>query len=153
MPYLVVDDLKIAQSLSIARFLARRFNLAGKDELEQLKADVVIDTLGDLRNAFYQKVFFAKDDQKEEAIAKFLEDAKSHLGNIEKLVGQYGSNGYAVGSSLTWADLELYEVSLILLGLNSTVLDGHSGILGVRKNVESHGILGNYIKNRPVTPI
>ena len=149
---MVVDDLKIPQSVSIARFLARRFNLAGRDELEQVKADVIVDTLSDLRNAFYQKVFMVKDDQKAEATTKFLEDAKLHLGRVEKLISQYGSNGHAVGNALTWADLELFEVTTILLGLYPTVLEGHSGILGVRKTVEGHATVGAYIKNRPVTP-
>ncbi len=144
--------MKIPQSVSIARFLARRFNLAGRDELEQVKADVIVDTLSDLRNAFYQKVFMVKDDQKAEATTKFLDDAKLHLGRVEKLIGQYGSNDHAVGNALTWADLELFEVTTILLGLYPTVLEGHSGILGVRKTVEGHSTVGAYIKNRPVTP-
>ncbi len=153
MPYLVVDDLKIPQSLSIARFLARRFNLAGRDELEQVKADVIVNTLGDLRNAFYDRVFFLDEGvQKEEAKTKFLDDAKLHLGRVEKLIGQYGSNGHSVGNTLTWADLETFEVITDLLMLYPTLLDGYSGILGVRKSVESHEKLSAYIKNRLVTP-
>jgi glutathione S-transferase len=153
LPYLVVDDLKIPQSVSIARFLARRFNLAGRDEIEQVKTDVAVDTLGDLRNALYNSVFFIEDaDEKEKARIKFLENAKNHLERVEKLVSQYGSNGHAVGSALTWADLELFEVTTDILSLYPTILEGLSGILGVRKCIESHEILGKYIKNRPITP-
>jgi len=33
----------LAQSNTIARFLARRFNLAGKTDIEQAKAEMIID--------------------------------------------------------------------------------------------------------------
>ena len=31
--------------------------------------------------------------------------------NIEKLITMYGSNGYSVGDSLTWADLLIFEIA------------------------------------------
>ena len=34
MPVLEVDGVKLPQSAAIARFLAKRFNLAGKDDFE-----------------------------------------------------------------------------------------------------------------------
>ena len=33
--------------------------------------------------------------------------------NLEKLIGWYGSNGHAVGSELTWADIAIYRVTVI----------------------------------------
>ncbi|CAF4173550.1 unnamed protein product, partial [Adineta steineri] len=47
MPVLEVDGVKLPQSMSIARFLAKQFNLAGKDNLEQAKVDTVVDTMID----------------------------------------------------------------------------------------------------------
>ncbi len=135
----------------MARFVASRFGLAGKDELEQVKANVVIDTLQDLKNAYYQKVFMAKDDAKEEAKTKFLEEANTHLGRIEKLIGLYGSNGFSVGSALTWADLEVLEVTNTILPLNANILDGFANILAVRKSVEANANVSAYLKTRPAT--
>jgi glutathione S-transferase len=48
IPVLEVDGTTISQSTSIARFLAKEFNLAGKDHLEQAQADMVVDTCNDL---------------------------------------------------------------------------------------------------------
>lgn len=45
LPVLEVDGKVIAQSNAIARFLARRFNLAGKDEYEQALVDGLADYL------------------------------------------------------------------------------------------------------------
>lgn len=36
MPFLEVDGVKLPQSIAIARFVAREFNLAGKNNLEQV---------------------------------------------------------------------------------------------------------------------
>ncbi|CAF1635447.1 unnamed protein product, partial [Didymodactylos carnosus] len=48
VPVLEVDGIKIPQSISIARFVAKQFNLAGRDNLEQAKVDSVVDTIVDL---------------------------------------------------------------------------------------------------------
>jgi glutathione S-transferase len=37
LPYLNVDDVKLPQSISIARFAARETNLAGRTSLEQVR--------------------------------------------------------------------------------------------------------------------
>ena len=148
---MVLDDLKIPQSISIARFLARRFKLDGKDELEQLKTDVLVDTLSDLRNSFVQKVFLVKDEDKAEAKLKFVDDMNTHLGRIEKLVKEYGSNGYSVGSSLTWSDFELYEVTERMQSYYPNVLENSKSIINLRNSLENHPIIGVYLKNRPVT--
>lgn len=62
VPYLEInDDLKLPQSLSIARYLAREYNLVGKNNLEAAKADAIVDTCIDLMTAFYNKVFLVSD--------------------------------------------------------------------------------------------
>ena len=48
IPVLEVDGEMIGQSTSIARFLAKEFQLAGKDNLEQAQADMVVDACNDL---------------------------------------------------------------------------------------------------------
>lgn len=56
VPYLEIDNTKLPQSLSIARYLAREYNLVGKNNLEAAKADAIVDTCIDLMTAFYYKV-------------------------------------------------------------------------------------------------
>lgn len=47
VPVLEVDGKTIAQSMSIARFLARRYKLAGKNELEEAEADMIVGFMED----------------------------------------------------------------------------------------------------------
>lgn len=42
-----------SQSHTIARFLARRHNLAGSDEWQAAKIDAFVDLIGDLLNGMY----------------------------------------------------------------------------------------------------
>ncbi len=63
MPFLLVDDVKLPQSLSIARYVAREVGLAGKTNLEQAQADAVVDTIMELVNAYYANVFKVPDPE------------------------------------------------------------------------------------------
>jgi glutathione S-transferase len=150
LPYLTVDGVNIPQSISMARYVARRHNLAGQDELSQTQADVVVDTLNDLQTAYYTKVYMVKTD---EALQKFLaEDALTHLGRVEKIVALYGTQGFAVGSSLTWADLSVWDITSILVGIKSDILAAYPRISAIRQTVESHERIAQYLKSRPETP-
>ena len=47
LPVLEVDGKTITQSMTIARFLARKYNLAGKDALEEAETDMMVDFISD----------------------------------------------------------------------------------------------------------
>lgn len=49
LPVLEIDGQMVAQSNAVARYLARQNGLSGKDEWESLQCDVLVDTLGDLK--------------------------------------------------------------------------------------------------------
>ena len=50
LPVLEVDGELLTQSHTIARYLARTFKIAGRDDLEAAKADAYIDLMYDLLN-------------------------------------------------------------------------------------------------------
>ena len=117
-----------------------------------MKTDVVVDTLEDLRNFLYKNIFFIENEQeKTEAKNKQLEQVKIHLNRVEKVVSLYGLNGFSVGTALTWADLQLYEVTTDVVLLYEKLLDDLVAIKSVRKTVENHEKVGPYLKSRPIT--
>lgn len=61
LPYLEVDGVKLPQSISIARFVAREVKLNGNDSLQQAKADAVVDTVADLANVYFSKGLYKAD--------------------------------------------------------------------------------------------
>ena len=72
--------------------------------------------------------------------------------NIEKLIGLYGSNGYSVGQSLTWADLLIFEIASTLFAKHPDMQTKFPHIAGVQKTVSENNHVTEYVKNRPVTP-
>ena len=151
LPYLTVDGVKIPQSMTIARFLANKLNLAGKDDLEKAKADAIVDTVTDFMTAF-SKVYQLPAAEKAEGTKKFMaDDAPKYIGNLEKLIKTYGSNGFSVGNSLTWADLLVFDITSNMQSMDPKALEKSPCILAVRKSVESNAKIAAYLKARPVT--
>ncbi|CAF0964157.1 unnamed protein product [Rotaria sordida] len=153
MPVLEVDGTKLPQSLTIARFLAKQFQLAGKDNLEQAKVDAVADTLSDLVSK-YGPVRFEQDaTKKEELTKKFLaEELPKHLQNLETLGKLYGNGGpFFVGNRLTWVDLYFYDMAANILQVDANCLDSRPWLKQNRAEVEKQPKIAEYLKNRPKT--
>ena len=97
-----------------------------------------------------KKVYLVKGaEEKEEARVKFLEEAKTHAERVEKLIKIYGSNGFSVGSALTWADLAVHAVGDFFNFVDKDFLNNYPGIVGVRKSVEANEEVALWLKNRP----
>nr|QVK45617.1 glutathione S transferase [Brachionus paranguensis] len=154
LPYLKVGPVELPQSLAIARFVARETGLAGKTSLEQAQADAVVETIMEPVNYFYSNIFRIQDaDEKAEAFRTFLkEQGTKGAQNVEKLVGMYGSNGYSVGDSLTWADLAIFDVIFSLLSKHPEFSEKFPVLNAVYENVKANPDVAEYVKNRPETP-
>jgi len=112
-PVLEFDGHMMCQSITIARFLANRFGLAGKSDLEKAWADMVVDCVMDLINGHLVDTLQEKNEEKKEEMKKklFEEQVPASFGNLEKLLKQNnGGDGYFVGDSLTWADLAVMDI-------------------------------------------
>jgi glutathione S-transferase len=153
MPVLEFDGVKLPQSRTIARFLAKQFHLAGKDNFEQAKVDAVADTINDLIHAYAP--FRAEQDEakQQELTKKFLaEELPKHFKNLELLGKLYGDGGpYFVGNHLTWADLFFYDLGQTILGLDENALNNSQWLKQNRAEVEKQPRIAEYLKNRPKT--
>ena len=47
LPQLEIDGKTLYQSMAITRFLARKYNLAGKTNFEEAEADMIVDLIND----------------------------------------------------------------------------------------------------------
>ena len=120
---LEVDGKMLAQSRAIARYLAKKCDLAGKDEWEQAQVDMYVDCVDDIvhgtKSTNFQRAFgglippnppgmrsvhLEKDAEKrKEEFTKWIaERVNPHLSIIEKHVQENGS-GYLVGSEVSYS--------------------------------------------------
>ena len=154
MPVLEVDGVKIPQSATIVRFLAKQFDLAGRDNLEQAKVDAVGDTINDLVTPFIPSRLEQDPVRKEELTKKyFAEDLPKHLKNLEILAELYSDGGpFFVGNRLTWVDLLFYDLFESLLAHDGNCLNDHPWLKQNRVTVEQQPKIAEYLKTRPKTP-
>jgi len=113
LPVLEVDGVKLGQSNSCARYLARKFNLAGKTELEQAKVDMIVDCFEDTGKPL-MNIFLEKDETKKAELKKKYGDEQlpPFLTLLEKLLtANHGGDKFFVGGELTWADIQFLTLS------------------------------------------
>lgn len=58
MPVLEVDGHRVHQSISMARYVAKRVGLAGANDWENLIIDTAVDTVNDFRLSKYLSLYF-----------------------------------------------------------------------------------------------
>jgi glutathione S-transferase len=153
VPVLEFNGAKLPQSKTIARFLAKQFQLAGKDNFEQAKVDAVVDTIYDLVAALLPSRIEKDEVKKQELTKKFMdEDLPKHLKNLETLGKLYGDGGpYFVGKQLTWADLLFYDFGQTFLEMDGNCLNNYAWLQKNRAEVEKQPKIAEYLKNRPKT--
>jgi glutathione S-transferase len=140
--------------MAIARFLAKEFGLAGRDNFEQAKVDAVVDTILDGALQFIP-ARFETDEAKRKAMFNdyFTNVVPKVLQDLETLAKLYGDGGpYFVGGQLTWADLFVLDIFQTLLGLNENILNGHPWLQENREKISNHPNLIEHFKTRTYSP-
>jgi glutathione S-transferase len=103
------DGFRVAQSLAVARYLAREHRLAGTTSREQALVDQALGGFDDFRAELRKVVTAAPADRaaaREELTTKI---APRWLGYYEKLLrANRGGAGFLVGDAVTVADLALW---------------------------------------------
>ncbi|CAF2915714.1 unnamed protein product [Rotaria sp. Silwood2] len=154
MPVLEFDGVKLPQSLSIARFLAKQFDLGGKDNLEQAKVDAVVDTMVDGVAKFGQIRREVDEAKRQADMEKFIVDElPKHMQNLEVLAKAYNNDGpFFVGNHLTWCDLFVYDMLENVLHVDGSALNRYSWLQRNRQEVEQQPKIAAYLKSRSQTP-
>lgn len=73
------------------------------------------------------------------------------MANFEKIVTLYGSAGHAVGDSLTWVDLIIYDISIMILDKMPDFNKNWPRVAAIIANVAANERIKEYVAKRPVT--
>lgn len=155
-PFLdVVDEngktFQLAQSLTIARYLAKKFDLAGKTSEEQAEAEMYADQVLDLLNEMV-KIHFEKDEARKTEISNkfFGETLLNTLKVLDSKIVKNGS-GHLVPSGLTWADLFLSDFLGWLHDKKDALLAAVPAVKALDQKILSHPKISEWIAKRPQT--
>uniref|UniRef100_A0A914WWX8 glutathione transferase n=1 Tax=Plectus sambesii TaxID=2011161 RepID=A0A914WWX8_9BILA len=114
VPVLYVDGKCLAQSVTIAKFLAGRFNLTGADDWERAMCNSLVYGIQDVGELFTQhNYFWIKFDGDDAKAAEIYKNIRANniipmLDRYEKFLKDNGGQWF-VGNSITWADLWIAE--------------------------------------------
>ena len=148
------NNQKFPQSIAIARYMAKQFKLNGKDDFESMKCNIIVDTMQEMNEIYYQVWFHIDDEkQKQEEQTKFKNEVlPEKLKGLEKLIMIYGNGTWAVGDDVTWADLLVYDSVQNFLKMDKQLLDKCRTLQKHYEAVEKLPNIVEYLINRKETP-
>ena len=153
MPVLELNGTKYPQSVALARYVARQVKIAGKDDLEAMKCDIIVDSMQDIINEYYRIWFHTEDEKVKEAEQNTFKTKTipDKMGGLEKLMNMYGNGVWTVGDHATWADLVVHDVVETVLTVDDQVLNKYHKVKKNREAVEKLPNIAHYLANRKKT--
>uniref|UniRef100_UPI001438F0E8 hematopoietic prostaglandin D synthase-like n=1 Tax=Bombus vancouverensis nearcticus TaxID=2705178 RepID=UPI001438F0E8 len=89
LPVLEIDGKPVAQSNAVARYLARKYDLMGKDEWDAMICDELVDTLGDLKQAIcYYRMEENPEKKKARKNQLLNETIPFYLTKFDQIIGE-----------------------------------------------------------------
>jgi len=143
LPVLDVDGVRIAQSVSIARFCGQVSGLYPKDNLvDQARVDELLDTCTQLTHILGSSMSIKDADEKLRARQKLgTKVLPKWLGYLENRLNQNHTSDYFVGDQLSVADLAIWRIlgwltGGILDGIPTDLLDAHPQLSAHYKRID-----------------
>ncbi|CAF0917974.1 unnamed protein product [Brachionus calyciflorus] len=157
VPYLeMVEDngkvFKLGQTLSIARYLSRKFKLTGTDLEEQALVESYGDLIYDLQNEIVRPRFEQDETKKSQMLKKlFDETIPKYFQVLENLISN-NSCGYLASCGLTWPDLFLFTViDNWLAEKKDSLLANYPHIKTLEEKVRNNAKISEWCSKRPKT--
>uniref|UniRef100_A0A914DV08 glutathione transferase n=1 Tax=Acrobeloides nanus TaxID=290746 RepID=A0A914DV08_9BILA len=153
MPVLEYNGQTLPESQAIARFLARKYGLAGKDDWEQAQVDSVADLYKDFGQkirAYFNVAMGRGEGDKDALLKEFMEAFEEQMGHVENFL-KTAKNGFLMPSGLTWIDFLAAELHDTLGNVIPDLYKNHHEIVKHSEKVHSLPQLQEYLQNRPKT--
>ncbi|KAI6184852.1 GST protein [Aphelenchoides bicaudatus] len=154
LPILEVDGKQLHQSCAIGRYLAKQFNLAGRDDFEAAQVDGVADFQKEVWTALtpYLSVAFgySEGDLKALEASCLVPTLPNYMPLYEQILKESGS-GFFVASGVTWVDFYVSEFFLNLQNYAPNVIGEYKFVAEYLERVHNLPQIKEYIKNRPKT--
>jgi len=147
LPVLTYKGTKIVQSLTMARFVAKKGGLAGSDEMEEVYCDMFVCSLWlDILDKLVP-IFFEKDEEKK---ASMIEPKQKSIEVMLQKLATLVKGDFVLGDAMSYADLSLLDLPP---WLSKTIpeLEIPEKLKAVITKVEADPKISNWIATRPDT--
>ncbi|XP_033316724.1 hematopoietic prostaglandin D synthase-like [Bombus bifarius] len=147
LPVLEVDGKPVAEADDVARYLARMYDLMGRNERDALICDELVETLGDLKQAIcYYRM--EEDPEKKEARKNQLlnETIPLYLTKFDQIIGENG--GYIIPSITTWADF-VFSAAVEDIEYMFGALDIYPALQALQKRIHRIPAISDWLGDHP----
>lgn len=140
--------------MAMTRFIARKFHLTGKSDLDQFKCDTVAETVHEMNEKYFQAWFSSdkNEEEKKEEQRIFIENyLPLQLKRLETLFDKYSKDGkYFVGNIVTWADLIVYSSlkNVSEIDGQDKLLDEYPKLKQNRDEISKQPNIAEYLESR-----
>ncbi|KAI6206279.1 hypothetical protein M3Y94_00890500 [Aphelenchoides besseyi] len=156
LPLLEIDGRKLSQSGAILRFLAKRFNLNGKDDFEAARADEIWSFFYDRDRENYQYAVYivglADGDKDKLHKEVFMPSAKKSLEFYKPLINN-SKRGFILDSGICYADFVVAEHLHTIFSLDSALKTKNPDLALYVENIHSLPQIVKYVKERPESKV
>lgn len=150
VPYLEVDGKQYTQSIAIANYVAKELGYYGKNNLEQLRIDQVVQIVQDVFNLAVKYLFGTPD--KEEKAIKLEEykatESRKFLEFLEELLKSSGT-GFFAGSQLSLADFVVFDLATGMMADKICPLENFPQVQGLVDRMKNSKNMKAYLDSRP----
>lgn len=148
VPMLEIDGKKINQSTAIARYIAKQVGLAGKNDLEALEMDAIVDTIHDVRAKLAAFHYEENPDVKASKLAVANEVVPFVLERLDAQVKNNG--GYFVGGAVSWADITFVALlDYLNFMYKSDLIEKYDNLKALKKKVLEIPAIKSWVEKRP----
>lgn len=131
LPYLYDGDVKISQSVTIMRYLGRKFGFWPDTEQQAVRVDLIEQQLVDWRG---QGVVLFYNDDYDKLKDGYINALPTMMQSMSKFLG---TNDYFAGNKLTYVDFLAYEWLDVQKTYQAKVLDATPNLVSFVKRIES----------------
>ncbi|KAI6182142.1 Glutathione S-transferase domain containing protein [Aphelenchoides bicaudatus] len=156
LPVLEENGEFLGESTAIARYLARKYGLAGKDDWEQAKVDELTDYQSEiyalLKPYYLSALGVARTDEKDKL---YVELCKPHFPEYLKTIGKllYTNNsGYLVGEKETFIDFWVADYLYTWQQLEPKFFKHNQNLVRYTRQIHSLPRIAKYVATRPERP-
>uniref|UniRef100_A0A1B6DY59 glutathione transferase n=1 Tax=Clastoptera arizonana TaxID=38151 RepID=A0A1B6DY59_9HEMI len=152
LPTLEIDGNVFTQSGAIYRYLGKKGNLAGNNDLENLHIDIIADVMVDLRTVHIQAFWEGDEETKKEKKEMFIKETLPfYMQKLEEVAKN--NNGYLANKKLSWADImfaSLAENISLTLPSVENFIEEYSTLKALKEKILSDSKIKPYVEKRKI---
>ncbi|KAF5279381.1 hypothetical protein FQA39_LY05491 [Lamprigera yunnana] len=150
-PVLEIDGKTTHQSIAISRYVAKKVNLCGANDVEDLEIDSIVDTINDFKGKIVAYNYEKDSDAKERCrVTLFAETIPYYLGRFEEIAK--ANDGHLAVGKLTWADFYFVGIlDYLNYIVKKNLIADYPNLQKVKTNVLSLPAIKAWVEKRPVS--